>query len=155
MDLMNAILAAKLGGGSGGGGSAENAVLYVAQSLTDAQKSRARLNIGAASEADVDEHDAMLRDLVTYPTQVTGTAPTIQPLPNRIYKCGTLTSLTVSTPLAEGAWSIEFTSGATATTTSFPAAILGLEDFAAEATTIYEINVLDNRAVVGSWAVSA
>jgi hypothetical protein len=48
-----------------------------------------------------------------------------------------------------------FTSGSTATSTTFPATILGLEDFAAEANTIYEINVLDNRAVVGSWAVSA
>jgi hypothetical protein len=48
-----------------------------------------------------------------------------------------------------------FTSGATATSTTIPSTILGLESFAAEANTIYEINVLDNRAVVGSWAVSA
>lgn len=85
---------------------------------------------------------------------VEGATPTIEPQANTIYKCGELTSLTISNPPATGAYSIVFTSGATATTTTIPATILGLEDFAAEANTLYEINVLDNRAVVGSWAVS-
>ena len=85
----------------------------------------------------------------------TGSTLTIFPVANAIYKCGTLTSLTITNPPATGAYSIVFTSGATATTTTIPATILGLEDFSAEANTIYEINVLDNRAVVGSWAVSA
>lgn len=84
-----------------------------------------------------------------------GTTPTITPAANTIYNCGELTSLTISNPPATGAYSIVFTSGATATTTTIPATILGLEDFAPEANTIYEINVLDNRAVVGSWGVSA
>lgn len=87
--------------------------------------------------------------------EVSGTTPTITPAANTIYKCGELTSLTISNSPATGAYSIVFTSGSTATTTTFPATILGLEDFAAEANTVYEINVLDNRAVVGSWAVSA
>lgn len=86
---------------------------------------------------------------------VEGTETIISPTPNTIYNCGTLTSLTIINPPATGAYSIVFTSGATATTTTIPATILGLEDFAAEANTIYEINVLNNRAVVGSWAVSA
>lgn len=86
---------------------------------------------------------------------VSGTTPTITPIRNRIYNCGELTSLTISNPTATGAYSVIFTSGSTATVTTFPASILGLEDFAAEANTIYEINVLDNRALVGSWAVSA
>ena len=86
---------------------------------------------------------------------ISDTAASITPEANTIYKCGELTSLTISNPPANGAYSIVFTSGSTATTTTFPAAILGLEDFAAEANTLYEINVLDNRAVVGSWAVSA
>lgn len=84
---------------------------------------------------------------------VTGTTPTITPAANTIYKCGELTSLTISNSPASGAYSIVFTSGATATTTTFPAAILGLEDFAAEANTRYEINVLDNRAVYNGWGV--
>lgn len=84
-----------------------------------------------------------------------GASVTISPVDNNIYKCGELTSLTISNPPAIGSYSVVFTSGSTATTTTIPSTILGLEDFAAEANTIYEINVLDNRAVVGSWAVSA
>ena len=87
--------------------------------------------------------------------EVSGTTPTITPAANTVYKCGELASLTISNPPANGAYSIVFTSGNTATETTFPATILGLEDFAAEANTVYEINVLDNRAVIGSWAVSA
>jgi hypothetical protein len=79
----------------------------------------------------------------------------IAPEDNKIYKCGTLTSLTITNPPVTGAYSIVFTSGSTATTTVVPSTMLGLESFAAEANTIYEINVLDNRAVVGSWAVNA
>lgn len=86
---------------------------------------------------------------------VSGATPTITPVDNTIYQCGELTSLTINNPPATGSYSIVFTSGATATTTTFPATILGLESFAAEANTLYEINVLDNRAVVGSWKVSA
>lgn len=86
---------------------------------------------------------------------VTGATPSVTPENNKRYQCGTLTSLTISTPPATGEYSIVFTSGATATTTTIPATILGLENFAPEANTVYEINVLDNRAVVGSWAVSA
>ena len=97
------------------------------------------------------------KKLQTAPTSntISGDTPTITPAKNNIYNCGTLTSLTISNPPATGSYSIVFTSGATPTTTSIPATILGLEDFSAEANTIYEINVLDNRAVVGSWAVSA
>lgn len=85
---------------------------------------------------------------------VSGTTPTITPAAGNVYNCGELTSLTVSTPPVTGEYSIVFTSGTTPTTTTIPATILGLDDFAAEANTLYEINVLDNRAVVGSWAVS-
>lgn len=87
-------------------------------------------------------------------TAVTSATPTITPADNTIYKCGELASLTISNPTATGSYSIVFTSGATATTTTIPSTILGLESFAAEANTMYEINVLDNRAVVGSWAVT-
>lgn len=86
--------------------------------------------------------------------EVSGTTPTIEPQANTIYKCGELTSLTISNPPATGAYSIVFTSGTTATETTFPAAILGLEDFAAKANAIYEINVLDNRAVYNGWGTT-
>lgn len=130
------ILAAK-----GGGGSVTPASIVTATGqMTPAQAVRTRENLGAA-----------VADMVE---TVTGTTPTIEPAANTIYNCGELASLTISNPPATGAYSIVFTSGGTATTTTIPATILGLEDFAAEANTIYEINVLDNRAVVGSWAVS-
>ena len=86
---------------------------------------------------------------------VSDTDASITPTDHTLYQCGTLTSLTITNPPATGSYSIVFTSRSTATSTTFPATILGLEDFAAEANTISEINVLDNRAVVGSWAVSA
>lgn len=87
--------------------------------------------------------------------ELTGATQTIVPKRNRVYKCGELSSLTITDPPATGAYSIVFTSGATATATTIPATILGLESFAAEANTLYEINVLDNRALLVSWAVSA
>ena len=86
---------------------------------------------------------------------VSGSDAVIYAQDNTIYQCGELTSLTIDSYPASGMFAIVFTSGATATTTTFPATILGLEDFAAEANTTYEINVLDGRAVVGSWEVSA
>ncbi len=83
------------------------------------------------------------------------TTDTLTPAINHNYVyANALTSLTITDPPATGEYSIVFTSGATATTTTIPATILGLEDFAPEANTMYEINVLDNRAVVGKWAVS-
>ena len=85
---------------------------------------------------------------------VTGSTPTITPVDNTVYKCGELSSLAISNPPATGAYSIVFTSGSTATTTTIPATILGLESFAAEANTRYEINVVDGYALVASWPVS-
>lgn len=87
--------------------------------------------------------------------EVEGTTPTITPSANTVYNCCELTSLTITDPPATGAYSIVFTSGATATATTIPATIQGLESFTAEANSLYEINVLDNRALVGSWVVSA
>lgn len=113
--------------------------------------------VSGLSVLDVDTWSFTSANISKNPTETTvsGTTPTITPAPNTAYNCGELTSLTISNPPATGAYSIVFTSGATPTTTTIPATILGLEDFAAEANTLYEINVLDNRAVVGSWAVSA
>ena len=119
-------------------------VLFASQSLTDGEKAQARSNIGAG--------DAN-KPIVT--KDVVSTTPSVTPEAGCRYEYGTLTSLTVTSPPATGAYTIIFTSGSTATTTTIPSTILGLESFAAEANTIYEINVLDNRAVIGSWAVSS
>lgn len=112
-------------------------------------------NVAAGEQPGDAVNMTQLSQVATKVQQLTGTAPTISaPANNTRYTAGELEELTLSTAPAGIAYSIEFTSGATPTVTMFPAAILGLETFAAEANTIYEINILDNRAVVGSWAVS-
>lgn len=138
----------KSGGGGGGGGS-----ITVDEELNANSTNPVQNRTITLLAAHLLEELASKADEETTVT-VTGTTPTIEPQANTIYNCGEVTSLTISDPTATGAYSIAFTSGATATVTTFPASILGLEDFAAEANTIYEINVLDNRALVGSWAVS-
>lgn len=67
---------AEIGGGTGGGsGSAEGAVLYTAQTLTDAQKTQARTNIGAAAigsgggsgisvQSDMNQNDSNAPDYI-------------------------------------------------------------------------------------------
>lgn len=122
-----------VGSNSGGGGG--GAVLSV-NGKTGAVELSAS-DVGAATAETV--------------VEVSGATPTITPAANTTYKCGELTSLTISNPSASGAYSIVFTSGNTATETTFPETILGLEDFAAKANAIYEINVLDNRAVYNGW----
>lgn len=93
--------------------------------------------------------------------EVSGTTPTITPAANTIYNCGTLTSLTISNPPATGAYSIEFTSGATATAVIIPpkpAMRWQTDDneppqgFPA-ANTRYEINVKNTYVVLGEWPV--
>lgn len=86
---------------------------------------------------------------------VSGTTPTITPIHNTIYNCGEVASLTISNPTATGAYSIVFTSGSTATDLSIPPSLKMPDGFSVEANRLYEINVLANRAVVGSWAVTA
>lgn len=155
-NLLDAMIAAKLAGGGGGGGEVTPASIVTATGqMSDAQKSQTRTNLGVVSNAVMGAVYERLEALEETTVTVEGTTPTITPADNHDYQCGELTSLTISNPPATGAYSIVFTSGATPTVTTFPATILGLESFAAEANTLYEINVLDNRAVIGSWAVSA
>ena len=171
-----AILAGKQGGGGGGGGgevTPASVALAIGQ-MTDEQAAQALADLGYAIDSVIDVSStnpvtnrtlalAFLRAQEaldekadkTIVIEVNSTTPTITPADNHDYQCGELASLTITSPTAEGSYSIEFTSGSTPTVTTIPSTILGLEDFAAEANTIYEINVLDNRAVVGSWAVTA
>lgn len=96
---------------------------------------------------------------VDYPVrqQVTGTSVTITPQAGVFYECsGILTEIQINTPgtdIHHRGWTVRFTTDSTCRTI-FPSTIRGLENFSAEANTTYEINVLDNLAVVGSWAVS-
>jgi hypothetical protein len=152
-NLLDAVIAAKLAGGGGGEVTPASIVTATGQ-MTDAQKANTRTNLGAVSNAVMGAVYTRLEALEGSTVTVEGTTPTVTPTANTTYNCGELTSLTISDPPATGAYSIVFTSGAVATVTTFPATILGLESFVAEANTLYEINVLDNRAVIGSWAVS-
>lgn len=81
----------------------------------------------------------------TETVNVGGTNPTITPAANTIYKCGELTSLTISNPPVAGKYSIIFFSGATATTT------VGIDNFTPEANKRYKITVEDNYATYDSW----
>lgn len=97
-----------------------------------------------------------LLNVMQPPVEVTlaGSTPTFTAQDNSIYTGGILTSLTLDDYPASGEFTIVFESGSTPTTTSFPATILGLETFAAEANTIYEINVRNGLAVWHGWDVS-
>lgn len=125
---------------SGGGGGESNAVKYTAQSLTDPQKAQARTNIAAAAVPTVET--------------ISGTSATIDAEVNTIYKCGTLTALTIDTSPPTGSFSVVFTSGATATVFTEPSGMVMPDGFSVEANKRYEINVSDGYAVVASWGVT-
>jgi hypothetical protein len=147
MQLLNALIASKMAGSGGG-----SITVDTAMSPTSTNPVQNKVIYGAlayAAEIVDGKEDKALHETISE------AAAEITPEPNVIYHCGTLTSLTITDPYAIGAYSIIFTSGSTPTQTTIPATIIGLEDFAAEANTMYEINVLDNRAVVGSWDVSS
>ena len=132
MNLMEAAIAAKLGGG-GGGSVTPGTLIIVSGEMTDEQAAQFRDNIGAAPAETV--------------VTVSGTTPTIEPTANTIYKCSELTSLTISNPPATGKFWIWFTSGATPTTT------VGIANFAAEADKKYRITVEDGYATYDAWSV--
>ena len=111
-------------------------VVTATDGMTTAQKATTRSNLGIVEETIV---------------SVSDTNAVIAPTNGTTYNCGTLDSLTITDPPAQGDYGIVFTSGATPTVTTIPETIIGLEDFAAEANTLYEINVLDNRAVFKGW----
>jgi hypothetical protein len=148
MSLLDAVIAAKISG-SGGGGSVTVDTALSPTSPNPVQNKAVYAAFANAADIVDGKQDKPIEETISEETA------SITPTDHTIYNCGTLTSLTITNPPATGEYSIVFTSGSTATSTTFPATILGLENFAAEANTMYEINVLDNRAVVGSWAVSS
>lgn len=80
---------------------------------------------------------------------IDGATPVINAISGLSYKCGTVTSLTI-TPPANGVCSVRFTSGATptvltATGVTFPSG------FSVSANTIYDIHISDGLATVNSW----
>lgn len=125
----------------GGGGGDSSAVKYTEQSLTDAQKGQARANINASGN--------IVRETVS------GATPSIAAVNNTFYKCGELTSLTITSSPEEGEFAIRFTSGSTATVVNTPENILLPDGFSIEANTIYELNVLDRALVYAAIGVTS
>lgn len=87
----------------------------------------------------------------------TDTSATLDP--NALYVFPEMAELTITlaTPTDTSVvneYHFIFVSGATATVTDFPQ-IPGLDDFAAEANTAYEISILEGHALVVSWEVTA
>ena len=90
-------------------------------------------------------------DKTTYQT-VTGTTLTLNPaVDNTMYLCGELTELTVTAP-ATGIFAVRFTSGTTPTVVTFTGITMP-DDWPTtlDASTIYEINVLNGFGVWQSW----
>lgn len=103
------------------------------------------------------ENECGMREIAVplFPTTVTDLSSTSITLANAaantIYEYGELTALTVTAITATGDFIIRFTSGATATTTNFPATMKFPEAFSAAANTRYEINCSNGYALVAGW----
>ena len=143
MTFLEALIAAKLAGGSGGS-------ITVDSAMSSSSENPVQNKVIAAKFATLGN----LFIIRPTKTTVSGTSPTITPLKDTVYSCGEVTSLTVTDPPATGAYVIKFDSGTTAATTTFPASIIFPQPFAAEANTRYEINVEDGYAVAVGWPVS-
>ena len=85
---------------------------------------------------------------------ITGTSPSISINDNTIYTCSsTLTSLTL-TDTNNKDFSVIFTSGVTPTVLTVPSNLHLPDQFEVDSDTRYELNVSNNYAVIGAWAVS-
>lgn len=128
--------------GSTGGEVTAEAVAAAIGNMTQEQLSQVLEDIGAEPLPIVEA--------------VTGTTPTISAADNHIYKCGEVTSLTI-TGGTTGEYIVVFTSGATPTVLNLPQALDDMmpDGFSVDANTKYEINILDGWPFIGKKAVSA
>lgn len=106
--------------------------------------------VGAKLSA-LNRHLSDKQDKTDYVT-VSGTAVTLNPaVDNTMYFCGELTELTVTAP-ATGIFAVRFTSGTTPTVVTFTGITMP-DDWPTtlDASTTYEINVLNGFGVWQSW----
>ena len=137
MDLFDIFLAKALGGGT----VTPQALVDAAEDMSATQKTDFRDYIGAGKKMNR--------------STVTGATPSVNAQDEYFYKCGELTSLTVTQVSANSQYTIRFTSGSTPTTLVMPEGVNMPDGFTSpEANTLYEISVLDGEAVVYSRAVS-
>ena len=97
--------------------------------------------------------EAALAEIESSVVEVSGSTPSITGENGKWYKCGTLTSLTLTAP-EEGLMYVVFTSGSTATTMTATGVTWPGWFSAPEANTVYEISILDGKAVVSAWATT-
>ena len=91
---------------------------------------------------------------VSFVEQVSGTTPTITGIANTRYICGEVTSISI-TPPSTGIIDVTFTSGTTPAVLTIPNTVIfpaWFDTTSLEASTVYEINVMDGtRGVVTTW----
>lgn len=143
VDEMGRLGSAERYNSEGGGAVTAAAVAQAISQFNASQADNARQDLGAAAIENV--------------IIVAGTEASISPVSNTIYKCGELTSLTITDPPATGSYSIVFTSGATETDCDLPDSLQWQNDTVptVNANKTYEIIVSDNRAVCGEFPVAA
>lgn len=156
-----------------GGGSAD-AVLYTAQTLTSAQKTQARSNIGAGkSSVSVNNNIMTIVDEASgnqnaYPLGGSSVIPVIEVDdtsvqmgidPGKLYIFNSAVQLTVTPVNAVtgvlNEYHFLFYSGATATTLTLPNTIRQPDGFTVEANHWYEVSILEDNMLAYGWAVSA
>ena len=132
-------------GGAGGGGTT---------GITDVQVNGTSVVTGGV--ANITPSD------LAFVQTVSGTTPTITALAGVQYVCGECATLDITLP-ASGIVDVVFESGSTATvlTVTPPTGVTsvlwpdGFDPTSLDASTIYEINILDGRlAEVGKWATT-
>lgn len=96
--------------------------------------------------------DTSKADKTSYVT-VTGTSVTQTGTDNTMYLCGELTDLTFTAPVS-GICAVRFTSGTTPTVVVLTGVTMPDGWAGAEASTVYEINILDGYGLVAKWSVS-
>ncbi len=102
--------------------------------------------------------DQIKADLTATRYVMTDANATVTLKPNTLYIFPEMRTLSISLggtadPSVVQEYRFRFTSGATATTLTLPASVMG--DLTVEANRIYEISILDNYLVSQSWEVNA
>ena len=129
----------------------ESTFYGLAKAAGDATQSTSANAVGTYTENAKSAISTMLNGAV----QVTGQNPVITANDGIRYVCGEVQTITV-TPPASGIFDVTFTSGSTAAVLTMNGVVFPdwFDPDALDADTVYEINVMDGRAVVATWAVS-
>lgn len=137
----------------------ENAVSALADSADILEPAATSADVGkaliakAVSGGKVTEYEFGEPGGGTNYVTLSGTTVTQTGVDNTMYLCGELTELTFTAP-ATGITAIRFTSGTTATVVTLTGVTMPDDWEGAEASTEYEINVLNGYGVYQKWAVS-